>query len=75
MAVTLDEARTLRKAWFDAEVAVSTGQEYQIGNRKLTRADARYIHQQFIRYDQIVSEMEAGRSGGIPVRRFIPRDL
>ncbi len=73
--MTLDEARTLRDAWYKAELAVSTGQEYQIGNRKLTRADADFIHRQFVRYDQIVTEMAAGRSGGIPVRRFIPRDL
>jgi hypothetical protein len=75
MALTLDEAQTLRDAWKAAELAVAAGQSYTIAGRSLTRADARYIHQQFVRYDQVVDQLKAGTSPGVPVFRAMPRDL
>ena len=73
--LTLDEAKTLRAAWLAAELAVATGQEYTIGIRTLRRADAAFIHQQFVRYDQIVTGLESGRGGGLRVFRVMPRDV
>ena len=44
-AWTLEEARESLKRWLDADAAVATGQEYTIGERSLTRADAATIAQ------------------------------
>lgn len=75
MALSLQEAQELREAWYKAELAVSTGQSYTIGSRILTRADARFVHEQFVRYDQVLTQMQRGRRGGVPVQRVIPRDV
>lgn len=34
------------KLWLAAEEAVATGQEYQIGTRKLTRADLKAVREE-----------------------------
>lgn len=75
MALTLDEAKTLRAAWMAAELAVATSQSYTLGGRELTRADAKFITAQLSRYDRIVTSLEAGRGGGVGVFRVMPRDL
>lgn len=75
MALTLAEAQTLRTAYFEALQAIATGQSYTIGSRSLTRADERFVAAKFAEYDQLVTALSAGKSGGIPVRRFMPRDL
>jgi hypothetical protein len=71
--VTLADAQTLRDVWLAAEKAVAQGQSYAIGNRQLTRADARFVHQQFMYYDGLVTQLAAGRSG-VRVVRAIPVD-
>lgn len=69
------EAEELRGVWLAAEKAVATGQTYTIGNRSLTRADARFIHEQFMKYDKMVAGLKSGRGGGVRVMRIMPRDL
>lgn len=75
MALTLAEAQSLRTAYFNALQAIATGKSYTIGTRELTRADETFISQKFAEYDQLVDALIAGKSGGIPVRRIMPRDL
>jgi len=75
VALTLDEAQALRAAWLAAELAVASGQSYEIGGRSLTRADARYIGERFAYYDRVVTALQAGRAPGPRAVRVMPRDL
>lgn len=75
MAVTLDEAQLLRDAYKAALLAIASGKSYTIGDRTLTRADERFVKQTFAEYDQLVTNLQSGRAGGVGVRRVIPRDL
>lgn len=73
--MTLAEAQTLRTAWYNAEIAVAGGQEYQIGTRRLTRADAEHISERLAYYDRLVDQLTAGTTGGVQLQRIVPRDL
>lgn len=74
MALTLSEATELREAYRLALLAIATGEEYEIGNRRLKRADLAEVRKTFEYYDDLVTAITAGRSG-IRVQRAIPRDL
>lgn len=75
MALTLTEAQTLRAAYFSALEALASGKSYTIGSRTLTRADERWVEEQFNKYDGIVEALESGRTAGVRVVRAVPRDL
>jgi hypothetical protein len=75
MALSLEEAQALRAAWLAALQALATGQSYTIAGRTLTRVDAKYVQQQFSKYDQAVDQINAGKRAGIPIFRVMPRDL
>lgn len=75
MALTLDEAKALRENYLAALNAIATGKSYTIGTRTLTRADEQFVAKKFAEYDQLVTALAAGRSGGIPVFRGVPRDV
>jgi hypothetical protein len=75
VAVTLDEANTLRAAYMAALQAVATGQSYTIGTRTLTRADAVFIAAEFAKWDRIVTQLQCNRPDGVNVFRVVPRDL
>jgi hypothetical protein len=75
VALSLEEAQALRAAWLAALQAVATGQSYTIAGRTLTRVDAKYIQQQFSKYDQSVDQLAAGKTAGIPIFRVMPRDV
>lgn len=74
MALTLTEAQALRADYFAAMRALATGKSYTIGSRTLTRADERFVEQQFQKYDALVEALTAGRTAGARVIRAVPRD-
>ena len=75
MALSLAEAQQLRANYLAALNAIASGQSYTIGSRTLTRANLAEIRKSFAEYDQLVDQLSAGKSGGIPVHRIMPRDL
>lgn len=75
MAITLDEAKQLRAAYFAAQLAVASGKSYEIGSRTLTRADESYVARKFAEYDQLVDALTKGTGAGVRMFRFMPRDL
>lgn len=74
MAITLQEAQSLRAAWLAALNVVSTGQEYQIGTRKLTRVDAGFCEKQFRKWDAEVDRIKRGGRAGARIRRAVFMD-
>lgn len=74
MPWTLEEARQHLQAWMDADLAVSLGQEYRIGARWLTRANAAEIAERIRYWRREVERLQAGRAGA-RVIRVVPRDL
>jgi hypothetical protein len=76
VALTLAEATQLRADFYQALRAVASGKSYSIGTRTLTRADEKWIEQQFQKYDRMVDELAAGQApGGVRAIRAVPRDL
>lgn len=71
---TLEEARQHLQAWLEADIAVAQGQEYRIGGRSLTRADAARIAERIDFWRREVARLEAERRGA-RVIRVVPRDL
>lgn len=55
------------KLWLAAEEAVATGQEYQIGTRKLTRADLKAVREE-LEYGER-GKRQRGHGGGPCPRR------
>ena len=52
-------AQTHLNAWLAADLAVSKGQSYSVGNRSLSRSDAETIRQQIIYWTRIVNTLTA----------------
>lgn len=76
-AWTLDEARARLRMWLDAEAAVATGQSYQIGSRRLDRANLYQIREEIQMWKKEVEELEAVQKigGRRKTFRITPRDL
>lgn len=76
-AWTLEQARRHLEAWMEAEIAVTTGQKYQIGTRELWRADLGQIREQIKFWGNEVSKLENAnkRKGTNRIYRAVPRDL
>lgn len=74
---TLQQAKEHLKAWLDAEIAVTTGQSYNIGSRSLTRANLYQIREQIKFWRNEVGKLESlsERKGKNRVMRIVPRDL
>lgn len=70
-AWTLEEAKLHLKTWLDAEMAVATGQSYQINGRRLDRANLYQIREQIKFWRDEIKGLEGKR------RTFgvIPRDF
>jgi hypothetical protein len=76
VALTLAEATEFRAAYKAALLAIATGKSYTIGSRTLTRADERFVRDEFNRYDAIVDQLSKGAApGGVRAARVVPRDL
>lgn len=73
-AWTLETAQKHLAAWLDAELAVTTGQEYRIGTRSVSRANLAEIRQQVLFWRREVENLSSKR-GPRRVMRVIPRDL
>lgn len=69
------------KLWLEAEEAVATGQEYQIGTRKLTRADLKAVREELEYWCAKLAEAKAdensavGGGGRNRVYGIVPRDV
>lgn len=74
MAWDLQTAQKHLEAWLEAELAISTGQNYRIGTRWLTRADLSDVRQQIKFWRNEVIRLQEGRRG-MRVMRVVPRDL
>jgi hypothetical protein len=70
----LTDAQELLNVWIAADKACAKGQSYQVGNRQLTRADAKEITEKIKFYQGFVTRLESGTSGA-RVRRIIIRDI
>ncbi|MCL1882384.1 MAG: DUF6148 family protein [Defluviitaleaceae bacterium] len=71
--ISIQTARDMLHGWIMAEQAVQTGQEYQMGTRRLRRADLREIRASVKYWSDKVDEI-AGVSR-IRVQQIIPRDV
>jgi hypothetical protein len=72
MSITLEQAEKQLNAWLAANLAVSNGQSYRIGNRQIERADAAEILCQINFWHREVERL--GRRG-VRVFRAVSRDL
>ncbi|MCL2547520.1 MAG: DUF6148 family protein [Oscillospiraceae bacterium] len=71
--ISIQTAKDMLNGWIMAEQAVMTGQEYQMGTRRLRRADLREIRTSVKYWSDKVDEI-AGVSR-IRVQQIIPRDM
>lgn len=72
--ITLAQAKQQLEAWLQASMKVSAGQSYEIGNRKMTRANLADIQKQIDYWDGKVKELTRAASGrsGLRVRYGTP---
>lgn len=77
MGITLEIAKQHLNAWLEAELVVTTGQSYQIGSRRLDRANLYQIREQIKYWENKVNELELmnRKRGKVKVMRAVPRDL
>lgn len=73
--ITLERARIHLNAWLDAELTVTKGQSYTIGNRTLTRANLSEITKQVERWETKVEQLASKGSSKRRTARFVPRDF
>lgn len=73
----LTMAKQRLEAYYKAEIAVLSSQEYKIGTNTLTRADLSEIRKTIKELENMVSELEAVAAGKGHRRayRITPRDL
>lgn len=77
MGITLEVAEKHLNAWLEAEISVTAGQSYQIGSRRLDRANLYQIREQIKYWNNKVAELKLQKSknGKVRVMRAVPRDL
>lgn len=68
--ITLTQAQAKLDLWMAADDAVATAQEYSIGSRRLTRADAALIDAKIEKWDRVVKRLSRG--GGIRITGATP---
>lgn len=73
----LQKAKDRLNAYYEAELAVLTGQEYRIGSRTLRRADLTEIRAAINELEKLVQQLEALASGNTTAgaRRVVLRDI
>jgi len=73
----LTKAKLRLEAYYEAELAVLSGQEYQIGSRVMRRADLSEIRKAIKELENQVNELAAADSGNGHRKsyRITPRDL
>ena len=70
---TLEEAQNHLKAWMKAEIEVASGQSYQIGSRRLDRANLYQIREQIKFWKNEIQKLQS--SGKRRAFRITPRDI
>ncbi|RCX20890.1 hypothetical protein DFR58_10192 [Anaerobacterium chartisolvens] len=70
---TLEEAKAHLKVWLEAEIAVATVQSYQMGSKRLDKADLAQIREQVKFWKNEIREIQ--NRGKRKVFRITPRDL
>ncbi|MDA3732378.1 DUF6148 family protein [Niameybacter massiliensis] len=75
-AWTLEQARTHLNAWLEAELTVTSGQEYTIGSRRLTRANLKEIREQIVFWKNEVEKIEVSskKKARNRIYRIVPLD-
>jgi hypothetical protein len=71
--VTLAEAQTLRTAAFQAVQGALRVQSYTVGDRSKVNADLKQAEATFRKYDNLCTQLAAGRHGARVVR-VVPVD-
>ena len=71
--ITLAQAEAQLTTWLTAMEKVASGQEYEIGNRKMTRANLAEIRETIEYWDSKVQQLDRNSgSGGLRVRPVVP---
>jgi len=68
--ITLEQAQAKLDLWMAADDAVATGQEYSMGSRRLTRADADVIDKKIDKWERKVLSLTTRGTriwGGTPL--------
>lgn len=74
--MTKERAEEHLTAWYNADLAVSTGQSYKIGSRELRRADLKEIREQIRYWENKVKQLETGsEKRSRRIAGIIPRDF
>lgn len=68
--ISLTDAQARLDDWMAADAAVARNQSYSIGDRALTRADAKEIRANIVFWNDMVIGLS--RSGAIRVRGAVP---
>lgn len=63
MTMTVAEAQTHLDAWLAADLALSRGQSYAIGDRTLTRADWATVKEACSHWQGVVNNLNAEAAG------------
>lgn len=73
----LEKAKERLKTYYEAELAVLSGQAYTIGSRSLTRANLKDIKDSIKYLENLVDELESAAAGKGRRKVFgiIPRDI
>lgn len=72
--MTLADAKKHLDAWLEAELKVCQGQSYQIGSRKMERANLGEIREQIKFWEKRVARLQQGGSYRRRVARIVPID-
>lgn len=74
--ITLEQAEAKLQTWMEAEEKIASGQDYSIGDRRLTRADLYTVRGEIEYWNNKVKELEAAeQSGRNRMYRFVIRDI
>lgn len=73
----LQKAKDRLNAYYEAELAVLSGQEYRIGSRNLRRADLQEIRSAINELEKLVQQLEdqVNSNTANRVRRVVLRDI
>lgn len=65
--ITAAQADAQLQAWLAASLKIASGQEYEIGGRKLRRADLQYVQQQITYWQNMTQRLSGTRRVVVPV--------
>ena len=63
MSMDVATAQTHLDAWLAADLAISRGQSYAIGDRTLTRVDAAHVKERISYWQGIINKLNAEAAG------------